>query len=43
MTLADYAEAWAQEQGYHIPNRDTEEWIILYEKWVTWAFADFVP
>ena len=42
MTLADHAEAWAREQGCHIPNRDTKEWIILYEEWVTWAFADFV-
>ena len=41
MTLAEHAEAWWQEQGKTVPERDTLAWEVMYAAWVTWVFADF--
>ena len=41
LTLADHAKIWGKEQGINVPERDTTEWSIFYEKWVNWAFNDF--
>ena len=43
MTFAEHAEAWWQEQGNKVPKRGTKAWLSMYEKWVEFAFADFVP
>ena len=40
MTLAEHAESWWREQGNEVPPRGTEEWRIMYETWVEWAFSD---
>ena len=42
LTLADHAEAWAEEHALPIPARYTEEWWELYEKWHAFAFEDFL-
>ena len=40
MTLADHAEAWTRERGEAVPHRESPEWKEMYERWVTFAFAD---
>ena len=39
MTLADHAESWQLEQGKTLPARGTDEWDIMYELWIAYAFA----
>ena len=41
MTLADHAEAWHKENGNSIPARDSEEWEVMYQSWIDFAFSDF--
>lgn len=41
MTLGEHAEAWWREQGNEVPERDTTEWSIMYEKWIEYAFEGF--
>ena len=41
LTLAEHAESWWMEQGKDVPERGTEEWNIMYEKWIEFAFAEF--
>ena len=41
MTLADHAEAWTKEKGESVPPRDTTEWRAMYERWHSFAFAEF--
>ena len=41
LTLADHAELWWGEQGKVVPEKNTEEWEIMYEKWINWAFEGF--
>ena len=38
LTLAEHAEAWWREQGNTVPERNTNEWREMYEKWVDYAF-----
>jgi len=40
-TFADHAELWAKSQGIRVAERETPEWLDMYERWVNWAFADF--
>ena len=41
ITLAEHAEAWWTEQGNTVPNKETKEYDMMYEKWHTFAFKDF--
>ena len=41
LTLADYAELWQKDRGIPVPERDTPEWMEMYERWIDYAFADF--
>lgn len=41
MSLLEHAEAWWQEQGNIIPDKNTIEHKEMYEKWVEFAFQDF--
>ena len=38
MTLAEHAEAWWQEQGREVPNRETQEWDEMYAEWIEFTF-----
>ncbi len=40
-TLAEMAEEWWETQCQIVPERDTEEWWIMYEKWIDWSFENF--
>lgn len=40
-SLADHAEYWWVQEGNIVPERDTPEWMAMYESWVNFAFADF--
>jgi hypothetical protein len=40
MTLADHAEAWWRESGKQVPLRDTFRWMLMYHRWVRFAFGD---
>lgn len=40
-TLADYAEDWVKEKGEEVPERGTDEWSKMYERWIEFAFASF--
>ena len=41
LTLADHAEIWYSEKGENIPDRNSDEWTAMYERWHAFAFADF--
>ena len=41
LTLAEYAELWHQDRGIPVPERETQEWQEMYERWVDYAFANF--
>lgn len=41
MSLAEHAEAWWTENGNTVPDENTEEWKIMYELWVKFAFEEF--
>ena len=41
MTLADHAEAWWQEKGNIVPDKNTKEWREMYMEWIEFAFQDF--
>lgn len=40
LSLAEHAEMWCFEQGNPIPDRNTGEWVLMYEKWVGFAFGE---
>ena len=39
LTLADHAELWAKSQGIRVAERETPEWLEMYERWIDYAFA----
>lgn len=39
-TLADHAEVWWAEQGEAMPCRGSQEYLVMYETWANWAFAN---
>ena len=39
MTFAEHAEAWTKEKGEEVPQRNTTEWLEMYSKWHSFAFA----
>jgi hypothetical protein len=39
--LADHAESWAAENGKTVPKRGTDEWDMMYNEWIEYAFEDF--
>lgn len=42
MSLMDHAEYWARENGLDVPeDRDSNEYTVMYEKWIDFAFAGF--
>jgi hypothetical protein len=40
MTLAEHAEAWWLEQGMIVPDRNSQGWHDMYEKWISFAFEN---
>ncbi len=40
-TLADHAEEWTRENGEEVPERSTNEWFKMYQRWIEFAFASF--
>lgn len=43
LTFAKHAEIWWEEQEKIVPpDRNSQEWRDMYEKWIEFAFQDFV-
>lgn len=41
ITLAEHAEEWWKEKGNTVPDKDSQEYSDMYEKWCNFAFSDF--
>lgn len=39
LQYGDQAESWCRRQGDQVPERGTQEWTVMFERWEAFVFG----